>query len=132
MSDRPLILIAEDYEPMRYAICRILQADYNPVGVDDGTALLEAVRTRPPDVVLLDISMRGMDGIVVARELRERHPEIRVIFVTAHSEPTYVREAFGLGAQGYVLKRALSSTLIAAVEQVLAGGRYLSPGLLEN
>jgi DNA-binding NarL/FixJ family response regulator len=129
MRDRPLILIAEDYEPMRYAICRILQDNYEPIEVADRRAVLATVRERSPDVVLIDISMAGTDGMAVARELRRYHPDLRVVFVTAHAEPVYVREAMDLGASGYLVKRALPTTLLPALQEVLAGGPFVSPGI---
>jgi DNA-binding NarL/FixJ family response regulator len=127
MRDRPLILIAEDFEPMRYAMCRILRESYESLAVTDGVELLEAVTRHSPDVVLLDISMAGIDGMTAARELGSRYPEIRLVFVTAHADTAYLRAALAIGARGYVLKRALSTTLVTAVRKVLAGGRFVSP-----
>src|SRR6476620_6004794 len=103
MRDRPLILIAEDYEPMRSAICRILQDKYEPVEVPEGRAVLETVRERSPDVVLMDISMAGTDAIAVGRELRRRYPHIRIVFLKDHAEHAYIREAMDIGARGYLL-----------------------------
>ena len=124
-----LILIAEDFEPLRRAMCRILQPSYEACAVADGTALLDAVSQRLPDVVLLDISMPGLSGMAAARQLRTIAPELKLIFVTDHAEPAYVREALALGVSGYLLKRALATELTAAVGEVLAGRQFYSPGL---
>ncbi len=129
MPERILIFIAEDYEPLLYAMCGILGEDYEVVGVRDGRALLDAVEQRCPEIALLDISMRVLGGLAAARKLRQTHPGLKLMFVSAHSDSEDVTEAFRLGARGYLLKRALATQLAGAVQQVLAGHRFLSPGL---
>jgi DNA-binding NarL/FixJ family response regulator len=110
-------------------MCRLLQDNYEAIGVANGEELLEAVGKHHPDLVLLDISLPGIDGITACRQLMKMHPHLKLIFVTAHGGVAYIREAFRCGAQGYLLKRDLAVELSAAVGQVLAGSQVLSAGL---
>lgn len=123
---RARLAIAEDFEPTQYLLRRILEPHYDIVAIAcDGRALLEAVEEHHPDIVLLDIAMPIMNGIAVARHLQETHPAVKVIIVSAHSEPVYIDEAFRSGAHGYVFKQLMHSELVGAIESVLAGDSYV-------
>jgi DNA-binding NarL/FixJ family response regulator len=76
---------------------------------------------------LLDISMPLLNGIEAARQIRMRAPNARLIFVTMHSNPDYVREAMRAGASGYLLKRSAASELVPAIRAVFAGNQYVTP-----
>ena len=80
-----------------------------------------------PDLILLDISMPGLNGIDAARQLTKLLPSTKLIFVTQHSDPEFVTEAFRAGAAGYLLKRAAASELLGAIREVLKGRHYVSP-----
>jgi len=82
-----------------------------------------------PNILLLDITMPGKNGIEVAREVGDVSPETRIVMLSMQDEPSYVREAFGAGASGYVLKEAADTELVRAVREVAAGGRYVHPEL---
>jgi DNA-binding NarL/FixJ family response regulator len=91
----------------------------------DGAQTLEAVRATVPDVVLLDLSMPGMDGYATARELARSHPTVRIVVLTMHKEPQQVAEMLAAGAAAYLLKNAAPGELAAAIRAVAAGHNYL-------
>lgn len=128
---RPRVLLADDHTLVREGLMRLLAAELEIVGaVADGRALVTAAEQCQPDVVLVDVTMPLLNGFDAARQLQRVCPRGRIIFVTVHAEPDYVQEAFRAGAHGYVAKTAASSELLLAVRQVLAGGTFVSPGLV--
>ena len=88
--------------------------------------------TLKPDVVLMDISMPGLNGIDAARILKERAPNTKVVAVTMHNSPTYLRECLKAGMAGYVLKQSAASELASAVNTVMRNERYVTPLLTEQ
>ncbi|MCY1069270.1 response regulator transcription factor [Nannocystis sp. RBIL2] len=128
---RPRVLMADDHTLVREGLMRLLAAELEIVGaVADGRALVSAAEQCQPDVVLVDVTMPLLNGFDAARQLQRACPRGRIIFVTVHAEPDYVQEAFRAGAHGYVVKTAASSELLLAVRRVLAGGTFVSPGLV--
>ncbi|WP_211302331.1 response regulator [Nannocystis exedens] len=128
---RPRALLADDHTLVREGLVRLLAAELEIVGaVADGRALVTAAEQCQPDVVLVDVTMPLLNGFDAARQLQRACPRGRIIFVTVHAEPDYVHEAFRAGAHGYVVKTAASSQLLLAVREVLAGGTFVSPGLV--
>jgi two-component system NarL family response regulator len=95
----------------------------------DGLAAIEAAIALRPDVVIMDIGMRRMNGIEATREIRARLPGCRVIALSVHSDRRYLDRMFEAGAQGYVLKEAASHELIEAIRTVASGHTYVSPSL---
>jgi DNA-binding NarL/FixJ family response regulator len=124
-QDRARLVIAEDYEPAQYTLRRLLESRFDIVAVvGDGRALLDTVEQHHPDVALVDVSMSGMSGMAAAKQIREMHPEVKILFVSAHGEKIYREEAFRMGASGYLLKGLLQRELVTAVECVVSGGIY--------
>jgi DNA-binding NarL/FixJ family response regulator len=129
------VLVVDDYEPFRRFICSTLgkRPCFQIVGeASDG---LEAVRKAVelnPDLILVDIGLPNLNGIVTARQIRKLSPESKIIFVSQESSPEVVQEALNLGAQGYVSKTRVVVDLLAAVETVLEGRRFVSSGLTSN
>lgn len=80
-----------------------------------------------PDLVLMDVGMKGMNGIDLAAMLIERLPELRVLMLSMYDNPEYVQRAMRAGARGYVLKDAPAEEIVTAIEAVQAGGTFLSP-----
>jgi CheY-like chemotaxis protein len=127
-TTRRRFLVVDDHESMRYMLRRFLEPEYIVVGeAANGREAIEAAEQLRPDIALLDISMPVMGGFEAARVLRERLPETRIIFISQHADPNYAEEAFRLGADGYVVKKAASTEVREAVRAVLAGGVFRSP-----
>ena len=129
---KPRLLIAEDHTLVREGLRMLLADDVDVVEtVEDGRSLLAAAERLRPDVILLDISMPLLNGLDAARQLAQVSPDSKLIFVTMHADPAYVRQAFRAGARAYVVKSSASSAVLTAVRTVLAGGRHISPLLPE-
>lgn len=123
---RSRLLLADDHRLFSEGISRLLSETYDLVGIaGDGAELIEKVDQNPPDAVVLDISMPGMNGFQAARRIHGSHPEVKLVFVSVHRDPSYVADAFRAGASAYVTKNALASDLLTAVSEALAGRRYL-------
>jgi DNA-binding NarL/FixJ family response regulator len=109
---------------------RLLSPEFEIVGaVTDGRALLEAAKIQKPDLIIADISMPGIDGIETTRRLLDRAPGTRVLILSCHIEPSWVRAAFEAGAQGYLAKTAVPGEIETAVREVLKGNSYVSPAV---
>jgi DNA-binding NarL/FixJ family response regulator len=126
------VLLAEDHELVRNGIRMMLESSGGFLVVAeaaDGREALQAVRTHAPDLAIVDIGMPNLNGIETTRQIRITSPTTRILILTMNTDPQYVREAFGAGANGYVLKGAAFKELLEAIQQVLAGKTYLSQGL---
>ena len=91
-----------------------------------GAEALQLADADAPDLMLVDVGMRGMNGIELATALRERHPQIRVLMLSMYDNREYVLSAIRAGARGYVLKESPTEEIIAAIGAVWAGGNYYS------
>jgi DNA-binding NarL/FixJ family response regulator len=129
---RPRVLLADDHPMMLEGLKRLLSPDFEVVGaVTDGHALLEAAEVLRPDLMVVDVSMPGIDGIEATRRLRRLVPEARVLILSFHAEPSWVQAAFEAGAHGYLAKTAVSTEIEIAVREVLKGNFYLSPAVTQ-
>lgn len=130
---RPRVLLADDHTLVAEGLRKLLEGECELVGiVEDGRALLEAARRLRPDLILLDISMPLLNGIDAARQLKKLMPEVKLVFLTMHADPTYVSEAFRAGASGYLLKRAAASELTLALQEILKGHYYVTPHVVKD
>lgn len=126
------VLIADDHTVLRSGLRLLLQTqpDLQVVGeAGDGIQALERIRQLKPDVVLLDLTMPGLDGLDTLRRLTAEMPWVKVMVLTMHDEAELVRSALTAGARGYVLKRAADTELLTAIRQVAAGESYVYPSL---
>jgi DNA-binding NarL/FixJ family response regulator len=124
------VLLADDHTLVRAGVRRILESDpaVSVVGeVADGAAALAALEEMEVDVLVLDLSMPGIDGFEVLRRAREIAPEIKVLVLSMHADSEYVERAVREGADGYLLKDSAVQDLVAAIEAVRAGRSYYSP-----
>lgn len=124
------VAIADDHALVRQGIRRILEAelDIRVVGeAQDGDEALALVRRSHPDVLILDISMPGKDGLEATREIRAQGVPTRILILTMHNEEHYALRTLRAGAQGFLYKGADSEELVRAVRAVSQGITYLPP-----
>jgi two-component system response regulator NreC len=132
---RTQILLADDHQVVLDGLKALLagEADMTVVGqATDGLQVLPKVLELKPEVLVLDLMMPGLNGLEVARQVRDKAPETKVIVLSMHANDAYVVEALRNGAAGYVLKTAEARALIDAIRAVRGGARYLSPPLSEE
>ena len=122
----PTILVVEDYEPFRRFVCSSLQQDFHVFQALDGLEAIQQAEELQPDLILLDIGLPKLNGIEVAKRLRELAPHAKILFLSQHSEPELIREILRLGAHGYLQKPRAQSELLPAIETVLGGRRFVS------
>jgi two-component system response regulator NreC len=129
------ILLADDHQVVIDGLKALLsgEPDMQVIGqATDGLQVLPRVLELKPEVLVLDLMMPGLGGLEVARQMRDRAPETKVIVLSMHANDAYVVEALRNGAAGYVLKQADARALIDAIRAVRSGARYLSPPLSEE
>lgn len=122
------LLLADDQPAVLAQVARVLGDEYDIVGtVGDGLELLEAAGRLEADVIVLDITMPGVDGLGAARSLRRAGCRSKLVFLTVHEDADFAREAMALGADAYVVKSRLASDLVTAIHEALAGHKFVSP-----
>lgn len=129
------IFIADDHPIVRQGLRRIVEADAGLAisgEAGDAAALFAALAAAPTDLVLLDVSMPGAPFLETLRELRTRHPTIRVLVLSVHPEDQWAVRALRAGASGYLTKDHSPDQLLGAVRRVYRGGKYVSPTLAEH
>lgn len=135
MSDRIRVLIADDHIIVRSGLRLLLEAepDIDVIGEAlEGGEALNLVEKHLPDVVLMDISMPGMDGLEATRQIKARWPQVNVLVLTMHRSDEYFFEMLKAGASGYILKGAETSDLIHAVRVVGRGEVFLYPSIAQK
>ena len=135
MSKKKKIVIAEDYTILREGLRALISSspDFEVVGeAEDGREAIQYAEKLSPDLVLVDLSMPRTNGVDAIREIKNRCPETKVVALTVHKAEEYVLAALEAGADGYVLKDATRPQLMMAIETVLDGKPYLSPGVSER
>jgi DNA-binding NarL/FixJ family response regulator len=128
------IVLADDHKMLRDGLRQLIEREHGLAVVGeaaDGRALLELVRTAPPDIVVLDVSMPGMNGIEATRRIRSLSATTRVIILSMHSDRRFVVESIKAGASGYLLKDDGFDELVRAIGLVMDGHLVLAPGLAE-
>jgi len=126
------VLVVEDFDPFRQFMCSTLRkrpALQVICEVSNGLEAVQKAEELKPDLILLDIGLPGLNGIEAARQIRQLATQSKIIFVSQESSPEVVQEALSLGAWGYIVKPRAASELMAAVEAVLEGRRFVSSGL---
>ena len=129
------VLVVDDHALVRAGLRAIVDRDpeLEVVGeAEDGAAATAKAAFLRPDIVVMDVSMPVLSGAEATRRVLEVSPESRVIALTAHDEPPYVRELLGAGARGYVLKRAMIDQVVRAIRVVTDGGIFLDPAITER
>jgi len=124
------LLLADDHAVVRAGLTQMLAGvpDIEVIGaVSDGGAALEAARIDPPDVVLMDLQMPGVDGIEGTRRIKREMPDVAVVVLTTFSDSQLVLEAIDAGANGYMLKDAEPDELLRAIRVAAKGESPISP-----
>jgi len=132
MIAKKKILIVEDHTLLRAGLSALLarDADIEVVGeADNGRDAVRSISAVTPDLVLMDLSMPGSNGIEAIYEIKRRYPAVRVLVLTLHKSDEYIQESLRAGADGYILKDASHDELRVAVRSVLNGKTYLSPDI---
>jgi DNA-binding NarL/FixJ family response regulator len=132
MASRLRILLADDHAIVRQGVKLLIdsQPDMTVIAeAADGDAVLAQAQALHPDVVVMDISMPGTNGLAATRTLKQRQPDVVVLVLTRHEEDTYLQELLRVGASGYVLKQSPPPQLLQAIRAVASGGIYLDPAI---
>jgi two-component system, NarL family, response regulator NreC len=135
MKTKTRIVIADDHAVVRAGLRTLIdsQDDMQVVGeASDAVDALEQVRLLKPDVVVLDISMAGGGGLQAQQNISAAMPDTKILFLSMHSDPAFVRTAIAAGAAGYITKKAVHTELLNALRTVRMGKRYLDPTASEG
>jgi two-component system response regulator NreC len=126
------VLIADDHAILRAGLKMLINAQPDMEVVSeapDGDRAVQAARDTTPHVVLMDLTMPGSGGMGALEEIARCCPDTRVLVLSMHDDPAYLRAVLAAGASGYVLKRALDTELLAAIRAVHRGGVFVDPSL---
>lgn len=129
------VLLADDHTIMRDGLRVLLEGDerLEVVGaVDNGREAIRAVSALNPDIVLMDLAMPEVDGLSAIRELKRRSCTAKILVLTMHKTEEHIRAALQAGASGYLLKDASRAELLMAIQSVLAGRNFISPGVADR
>ena len=131
--NRPRVLLADDHALLLGAFAKLLAEDCDIVGqVSDGRALVAAAEELRPDIIVLDITMPLLNGIEAARQIKQKVPRVKLVFVTMNEDTGLAADAFRAGASAYLLKQSATSELLTAIRQVIAGYSYVTPLITEG
>ena len=131
-TDKIRVMIVDDHAILRAGLRMLVnaQADMEVVSeAPDGEKAVQAVRETRPEVTLLDLTMPRVGGMKALQEIARNCRETRVLVLTMHDDPAYLRSALAAGASGYLLKRAVDAELLAAIRAVHRGGIFVDPRL---
>ncbi|HOJ59285.1 MAG TPA: response regulator transcription factor [bacterium] len=126
------VLIADDHTIVREGIRHVL--DQEPgievaAEAEDGREAIRLATAMPLDVIFMDISMPGLNGIDAARQILKSHPHLKIIILSMHSDKRFVERALKSGVSGYLLKNRAVAEVTTAIQSVVQGKMYLSPGI---
>jgi two-component system, NarL family, response regulator NreC len=125
-------MIADDHAILRSGLRMLINAQDDMEVVSEapnGEQAIEATRETKPDVALMDLTMPPAGGMSAIQEMAQAFPKTRVLILTMHDDPAYLRAALAARASGYVLKRSVDAELLAAIRAVHRGGIFVDPGL---
>jgi two-component system, NarL family, response regulator NreC len=135
MPDRatPLrILLADDHVTVRHGLKLLIesQPDMKVIAeASDGKAAVQQAIALKPDVIVMDISMPGINGLVATRTLKQKQPKMIIVTLTRHGDDAYLQELLRAGVSGYVLKQSAPAELLQAIRAAAAGGQYIDSTL---
>lgn len=126
------ILLADDHTVMRAGLRLLLERHehFEVVGeAADGRAAVELANEQKPDVVVMDVAMPHLNGVEAARQILSRNPDIAIVMLSMHSDESYVLRSLKAGARAYLLKDSAEADLIAAIQAIIEGRSFFSPGV---
>jgi two-component system response regulator NreC len=126
------VLLADDHAVLRAGLRALLsrEPDLEVVGeAESGPEALKKVEELHPDIVLMDISMPGAEGLDATTQIKQKHPRVKVLILTMHEDRRYLLPALKAGAAGYVVKRAADTELIGAIRAIQRGEAFLHPSM---
>jgi len=129
------VLIADDHPLVRDGLRRILQrtGGFEVVGeANDDASTIALIRSTHAQVLVLDLSMPGRNGVELIKQIKDERPALRILVLTMHAEQQYAVRAFKAGASGYLTKESASAELVSAVIKVASGGLYVSVSMAER
>ncbi len=132
MMDRTSVLLAEDHAMVRKGLLALLK-DEEGIEIDgeaeDGRKVLDLVDEYESDLVIMDLTMPGLNGIEATKRIHNRHPGTDVVVLTRHTNEEYIFKALEAGASGYIVKQDLPEELTSAIRTVARGNKYFSPSI---
>lgn len=130
---KPRVILADDHNLLLDAFTQMLRPEFDVVGTaTDGQTLFALALEHRPELVVLDISMPLLNGFDAGRKIKKSLPTTRLVYLTMHSDPELVDEAFRAGATGFLLKTSTGSELLTALHDVLRGRSYVTPLIDRN
>ncbi|WP_447578400.1 response regulator [Achromobacter kerstersii] len=129
------VMLADDHTLLREGLRRLLEqaGDIAVQGeAANGAEALKLLEQRAWDLLVLDMSMPGRNGVDLIRQIKSGHPDVPILVLTMHGEQQYAIQAIKAGASGFLTKDSAAEELVQAVRKVAGGGRYLSPSLAES
>lgn len=129
------IMIADDHTIMRSGLKQLIEFDsrlHVTAEAENGGQVLESLRTLEVDLILLDMSMPGISGEDLIARIHGHYPKLPILVLSMHNEPQIAQRALRAGASGYLTKDHNAETLLAAINKVANGGRYLDPRIAEH
>lgn len=135
MGNKKKVMIAEDHKLFREGLKSMLSAreDLDIIAeAEDGLEAIRLVKRNQPDLLLVDLSMPRLSGISVMKDVKSQFPDVKILALSIHESDQYVLEAFEAGTDGYCIKDASRDELMFAIDSVLEGKTYISPGIADN
>src|SRR5262245_15737712 len=130
---KPRVILADDHTMLVEAFEKLLSPECEIVAkVADGRALVAAVQTHHPDLVVLDVAMPLLNGLDAARQIKQFDKSVRLVFVTMNEDPDLAAEAFRAGGAAYLLKRSAGSELLTAIREAMKHRSYVTPLVTEG
>lgn len=129
------VIIVDDHPIIREGIKQITAKTNDIIVIDEAsnrTELKKILREKKFDVILLDISLPGQNGIEILKEIKENFPDFKVLILSIHTEMEYIRRCFMLGASGYLTKESAPDELIKAIRKVFNGGKYINYSIADS
>jgi DNA-binding NarL/FixJ family response regulator len=124
----PRVILADDHTLVVDALRQLISSQCEVVAtVADGLSLLERAASLKPDLIVVDVAMPFLNGLEAGRQLKQKMPGIKLVFLTMNEDPELAVEAMKSGASGYVLKKSAAPELLQAIQAALRGKSYVTP-----